>query len=163
MNAATTTPGELPAEGPDGAADRRVERATARRARFRDAVAGLSSRAERADLVQWVLFPGALAVVIGFLFMFLAWYGASRTHREIEQIPYLISGGLIGLGLVVLGGLLLVCTFWIAIMRKSQQEAEERFLRHSRELEERMTSLVATLGATSNGSARKRPVRSGER
>ena len=117
----------------------------ARRARFRDAVAGLAKRAERTDLVQWVLLPGALAVVVGFLFMLFGWVGAARTARQIEQIPYLISGGLIGLGLVVVGGLLLASTFWVAALRKAQQDTEERFVAHTRAMEERMAELVAQL------------------
>jgi hypothetical protein len=58
--------------------------------------------------------------------MLLGWVGAARTAREIEQIPYLISGGIVGLGLVLLGGLLLVSTFWVAVLRKLQSEAEAR-------------------------------------
>jgi hypothetical protein len=58
--------------------------------------------------------------------MLLGWVGAARTAREIEQIPYLISGGIVGLGLVLLGGLLLVSTFWVAVLRKLHGEAEAR-------------------------------------
>ena len=61
-------------------------------------------------------------MVLGFAVMLLGWIGAARTAREIEQIPYLISGGLIGLALVMLGGLLLVSTFWVAVLRKLQAE-----------------------------------------
>ena len=59
-----------------------------------------------------------MLVLLGFALMGFGWYGASHTAREIEQIPYLISGGLLGLGLVVLGGLLLSSTFWVAVLRK---------------------------------------------
>ena len=70
-----------------------------------------------------MLIPGSILVFLGFVVMVLGWVGAARTAREIEQIPYLISGGLVGLALVVLGGLLLVSTFWVAVLRKLQSEA----------------------------------------
>ncbi len=106
---------------------------SSRRARFREAVSRLSDRSSSADLIRWMLIPGSLAVLLGFVAITLGWVGASRTAREIEQIPYLISGGLIGLALVVLGGLLLASTFWVAVLRKLQQEAEDaRRARHRR-------------------------------
>lgn len=97
-----------------------------RRARFRDSVGQLAERSSSTDLIRWMLVPGSLAVVLGFIIMALGWYGASHTAREIEQIPYLISGGLVGLGLVVVGGLLLASTFWVAVTRKLLQETSGR-------------------------------------
>ena len=98
--------------------------APSRRARFRDAVSRLAERSSAADLIRWMLLPAAGLVLLGFAFMILGWYGASHTAREIEQIPYLISGGLIGLGLVVIGGLLLSATFYVAVLRKLLAEAD---------------------------------------
>ena len=89
-----------------------------RRARFRDSVARLAERSSAADLIRWMLLPAAALVLLGFALMVFGWYGASHTAREIEQIPYLISGGLVGLGLVVLGALLLSATFYVAVLRK---------------------------------------------
>jgi hypothetical protein len=109
---------------PDGGVP--VERTAARRARFRSAVAELSARSSADDLIRWMLLPGSILVFLGFGALLLGWIGAARTAREIEQIPYLISGGLVGLALVVLGGLLLVSTFWVAVLRKLQVEAEAR-------------------------------------
>jgi hypothetical protein len=84
-----------------------------------------------------LLLPGAFAVVAGFVFMFFGWYGASRTARPIEQIPYLISGGLIGLGLVFVGALLLACALWMSMLQRFTEEAEERAEARLRELTER--------------------------
>jgi hypothetical protein len=102
------------------------DRARSRRLQFRAAVADLAARSTADDLIRWMLVPGSLFVVLGFGALLLGWLGAARTPREIEQIPYLISGGLVGLALVVLGGLLLVSTFWVAVLRKLQGEAEAR-------------------------------------
>jgi hypothetical protein len=43
---------------------------------------------------------GVLLVVLGFIAMFLAWNGAAGKDYVQGQIPYLISGGLVGLALV---------------------------------------------------------------
>ena len=112
-----------------------------RRARFRDAVGRLADRSTSADLVRWMLIPGSLCVLLGIVAIVLGWYGAANTAREIEQIPYLISGGVLGLALVLLGGLLLVATFWVAILRKLQQEANDRADASVADLEDRVTTL----------------------
>jgi 4-amino-4-deoxy-L-arabinose transferase-like glycosyltransferase len=96
-----------------------------RRARFREAVVRLSERAQSTELVRLLLFPGALAVVAGFALMFLGWYGASHTAREIEQIPYLISGGLMGLGLVMVGALLLSSAIWMTMLQRFVKERDD--------------------------------------
>ncbi|MBA3654060.1 MAG: hypothetical protein H0W70_07680 [Actinobacteria bacterium] len=115
------------------------QRVLDRRARFRDAVVRLSERAQSAELVRLLLFPGALAVVLGFGFMILGWYGASHTARQIEQLPYLISGGLIGLALVMLGALLLSSAIWMTMLQRYQADQEDR---HTRQLEELRAELA---------------------
>ena len=40
----------------------------------------------------------------GVVFVMLGWYGAAHTNILTEQIPYLISGGLLGLGLIIVAG-----------------------------------------------------------
>ena len=60
---------------------------------------------------RWAMFGGRLGilyVVAGFVLIFLGWNGAASHNRDFEQIPYIISGGLGGLGLVVLGSALII-------------------------------------------------------
>lgn len=40
---------------------------------------------------------------LGFLVIFLGWNGAAEKGSEDQQIPYIISGGFAGLGLVLTG------------------------------------------------------------
>jgi hypothetical protein len=126
----------------------------ARRARFRTALGGLA-RSSSTDLIRWVLVPASVSVIVGFNLMLLGWVGASRTHREIEQIPYLISGGLLGLALVFLGGLMLSAVFWVAVVRKLLQEGEARTRAELAAIDVRVASI------TQNGRAprRREPVR----
>ena len=143
---AMDVPVVVPAAGPDTAA-----RAASRRVRFRESLRDVASRSTSDDLVRWMLVPGSILVIVGFNFMLFGWIGASGTFRQIEQIPYLISGGLVGLALVFLGGLLLASTFWVVVMRKMQAESEER----TRQL---VAALEARLNEKTNGRGRiKRP------
>jgi hypothetical protein len=59
----------------------------------------------------WPKLGGLLGIaycVAGFFLIFLGWNGAASHDREPAQIPYVISGGIAGLGLVVLGSALIV-------------------------------------------------------
>ena len=51
---------------------------------------------------------GVLFCLIGFVVMFLGWNGAASVPSVPHQFPYLISGGFIGLAIVVVGAALLV-------------------------------------------------------
>jgi len=132
---------------------------TARRLRFREAVTGLAARAQSTDLLRWVLVPAASAIIIGLNFMIWGWVGAARTAREIEQIPYLISGGLIGLAFVFLGGLLLASAFWMVLLKKFQDEAEERARRDRELLEQRLATLFPAAPTTNGTGEKSRPRR----
>ena len=114
---------------------------TARRVRFRESLRNVAARSTADDLVRWMLIPASILVIVGFNFMIFGWIGASKTVRQIEQIPYLISGGLVGLALVFLGGLLLASTFWIMVVRKLTAESEARTQAHLAALESRLEQL----------------------
>ncbi len=46
---------------------------------------------------------GVLLVVAGFIALFLAWNGAANKDYVEGQLPYVISGGLVGMGLIGAG------------------------------------------------------------
>jgi hypothetical protein len=59
----------------------------------------------------WANLGGKLGVglsLLGFVVLFLGWNGAASFDRVPSQFPYLISGGLVGLSLVVLGAAMIV-------------------------------------------------------
>jgi len=49
---------------------------------------------------------GTALLVLGLLVIGSGWYGAAGTAKVHEQVPFLLSGGLLGLGLTVAGGVL---------------------------------------------------------
>lgn len=98
----------------------------AARESLRQSLVRWGSQARAAELVKLVVLPGSVAVVGGFIVMFLGWYGAARSYPEVAQIPYIISGGFVGLGLVILGGLLLASAVWISQLGRMQRAVEAR-------------------------------------
>lgn len=77
-----------------------------------------SAREERLDLPDRSLFwawvwsavrpvLGWVLAALGALALFLGWYGVSGQTLTAKQIPYLVSGGLTGIGLIVLAGVFL--------------------------------------------------------
>ena len=86
-------------------------------------------------LDRWLPGSGAALPVIGLVLMLAAWWSASDTPYVADQIPMLISGGLVGLGLLLVGvGLFLrysltrLFRFWLARVIVEQQTQNERVL-----------------------------------
>jgi hypothetical protein len=63
---------------------------------------GRSSRNVR----KWLEGIGMALIVFGFVCILLGWYGAAHSALLYQEIPYLISGGLLGVALVIGGGVL---------------------------------------------------------
>ena len=60
------------------------------------------SQAERA--VRLLLYAGVGLAVLGVITVYLGYNGAATNTSVVQQFPYLLSGGVIGLSLVVAGG-----------------------------------------------------------
>ncbi|HWW52257.1 MAG TPA: hypothetical protein VNY84_00700 [Acidimicrobiales bacterium] len=95
------------ASGPDdaGVSVSAEEASDARQQRLTAGVAALRVRKGGAlPLDRVLLIVGSVLIPLGALFILLGWYGASHTPNLFEQVPYLISGGLLGVALVAAGG-----------------------------------------------------------
>ena len=81
--------------------------AGSRQQRLAAAVKNLRTRQSFSSIPvdRWVLIAGAVMVPLGIALILLAWYGAAHKALIIQQFPYLISGGMLGLGLMITGGL----------------------------------------------------------
>src|SRR5687768_2952921 len=51
---------------------------------------------------------GVLLCLIGFGAIFLGWNGAAGKNTIMAQFPFLISGGVVGLAIVVIGAAMLI-------------------------------------------------------
>jgi hypothetical protein len=101
-----------------------AETETIPRAAKTDGVAPL--RGNNADLLQMVLFvAGAVLLPGGLVVIGLGWYGTAHTPYEYNQNAYLISGGILGLGITLVGGFLYFGS-WLARLALDQKESQQK-------------------------------------
>jgi hypothetical protein len=96
-----------------------------RAARLAAQVRALRTRAGSGRLDRWMLVIGGALMPLGALLIVLGWVGASRTPLPFEQNDYLISGGLLGLGLLIAGGFVYFGYWQTLRIRESREQARE--------------------------------------
>lgn len=67
---------------------------------------------------------GTLLMACGIAAILFAWWGTAHTGYVFEQIPYLVSGGLLGLGLFGVGGFLYFGSWLTRLMEEQRQTAQ---------------------------------------
>lgn len=88
----------------------------------RTGVAPLKGNA--AQLLQQVLFyAGAVLLPGGLVVIGLGWYGVAHTPYEYNQNAYIVSGGILGLGITFVGGFLYFGS-WLARIALDQRESQ---------------------------------------
>ena len=55
---------------------------------------------------QWDRVGAGMLIAVGFGALFLGWLGISGTTIVAGQLPYIVSGGMLGLALIGVGGML---------------------------------------------------------
>ena len=116
--------------------------------RLSKAVAGIKARAGRLEAPRLLMWGGSILMTLGLGLIGVAWYGAAHTPFIFEQIPYMISGGLLGLGLAFVGGFLYFA-FWLT---RLLQDSRAQASRQAQALEQ-ITTLLAHGGRVGeNGS-----------
>lgn len=94
------------------------------RAGSRDGVAPL--RNNPAQLLHTVLFvAGAVLLPTGLIVIGLGWYGVAHTPYAYDQMSYLVSGGILGLGITFVGGFLYFGS-WLARVAADQKESQRQ-------------------------------------
>jgi hypothetical protein len=94
------------------------------RAGSRDGVAPL--RNNPAQLLHLVLFvAGAVLLPAGLIVIGLGWYGVAHTAYIYDQNAYIVSGGILGLGITFVGGFLYFGS-WLARIAADQKEAQRQ-------------------------------------
>ena len=105
---------------------------------------------------QLLLGVSAALMTTGLSIILLGWLGAARSTIVEEQIPYLISGGLLGVALATIGALTLFAHWLTVLIREGRRQEALRKQDHI-ELMEALALLTSTLDRkedTSNGRAR---------
>jgi hypothetical protein len=99
-----------------------------------------------------LLATSATLMTVGIVCIVLAWIGIARSTMVEEQMSYLVSGGLLGLALTVVGALTFF-SHWITVLIRQNREQIELL----REMKDRPREEVGDGSARS--TAARRPVR----
>jgi len=117
--------------------------ATGAAERLERGVADLHVPDASADSERLLLKLGVALPVVGVVLIVAAWYQASGSKYVADQIPMLISGGVLGLALIIVGvGLFLrfslarVLRFWLARLVVEEQAQTDRIVEALARVEE---------------------------
>jgi hypothetical protein len=114
---------------------------------FKNEIAQMRIRPpEDANERVW-LIAGLVLPLLGILAIFLGWWGASGSAYPAEQLPYVISGGLLGIGLIVAGAALFVrysmtryMRFWLLRVIYEERAQTDRAVASLEEIEKLLRS-----------------------
>ena len=102
-------------------------------------------RRPRADVRQVLLVAGAVCMGLGLVAIVLGWYGASHSAYLFQEIPYLISGGLLGVALVAGGGFLFFAA-WIVRLLEEQRRFSTRVEETLEHVDRALAAVAAEAG-----------------
>lgn len=106
-----------------------------------------------AALDQRIAWIGGTLVAAGVVLVALGWYGAAHTSRVYLQIPYLISGGLLGVVLAFAGGSAYLAS-WLTRLLQDQRVRDADAVEATREMTAALLRIEAVLaGAAASSSA----------
>lgn len=95
-------------------------------------------------------FLGLTFIGAGFVVFYFAWDGAASINFAQGQIPYLLSGGFLGLGLVITGATLL----FLSTIRSERQLMTDRYDDMARLLSRNLSRLqISSNGSTTSSNA----------
>ncbi|HZQ85368.1 MAG TPA: hypothetical protein VFA83_11045 [Acidimicrobiales bacterium] len=107
---------------------------------LRSAVGSLRVRAGRGGVDRYLFIAACVLVPLGLSLVLLGWYGSAHTPYQFEQLPYVISGGLLGTALAVLGGLAYFAHWMTRVVNDQRAQTE------------RIVSALENLASSSNGA-----------
>lgn len=115
------------------------------RASSRDGVAPL--RGNNAQTLHVVLFiAGAVMLPAGLIVIGLGWYGVANTPYTYDQMSYLVSGGILGLGITFVGGFLYFGS-WLARVAADQRDSQRQLAETLLLLADQVSHNTAMAGA----------------
>jgi hypothetical protein len=135
----------------DSMADEEILR---RHNRLASSMEKLRTRAGGADKARTLLVLGGVLIPLGIVLILLGWSGVSHTTDTFEQTPYVVSGGLLGLALVVAGGFCYFGYWQTQVVRAVRRDAADiRSIRDSlQHIEELLAANPALNGEADSNS-----------
>ncbi len=124
----------------------------ARDSRFADGVRTLQVGGATLRLEERILMVlGGVIAPLGLIVVLLGWWGAAHSPYVFEQLPYLISGGLLGVGMIFLGAFLYF-THWLTQLVKEHRTQSAAVLDALQRLQDHLTQQAAGAPAAANGT-----------
>jgi hypothetical protein len=90
----------------------------------------------------WLLVIGSALLPLGIGLILLGWYGSAQTSLDWEQTPYLISGGILGLGIVGIGTWMFFA-YWLTRLVRSAEASARRDAEHQYRVESLLSDIAA--------------------
>ena len=100
----------------------------------------------------WQVLAGSILIPVGVASIILAWYGAAHARVDQQQIPYMVSGGFLGLGAIVAGALF----YWAHWLYRIYDQADlhhHELMRSQAELRDALIGAVTGGDHNLNGSS----------
>lgn len=124
--------------------EERSEKLEARQRRLASRAQALRARVGSGAFDRWMLVVGGTFVALGVLLVVLGWVGASDTIVVAEQIPYVISGGLLGLALVFAGAFVYFA-YWLTLVVRDTRDLRRQLAENHQRLLEQQERIGDTL------------------
>jgi hypothetical protein len=129
-----------------------------RDARFADGVRTLRVGGASLRLDERVLMIlGGVVAPLGLVVVLLGWWGAAHTPYVFEQLPYLISGGLLGVGLIFLGAFFYFAHWMTQLVKEHRVQSQavlEALQRLQDQVAEQARPRLTAGAASTNGTHR---------
>jgi hypothetical protein len=112
-----------------------------------DLATGLTRLRRRASTLpteRWLAVAGGVLMPLGVGLVIIGWYGAAHTSRLFEEVPYLISGGLLGIVLATIGAALYF-GYWLTRIVAGERQIVDGLARLEAKLD--AAGLEGTAGA----------------
>lgn len=75
----------------------------------------------RARMQSGLGLIGTMLMTAGIAAILFAWWGVAHTGYVFEQIPYVVSGGMLGVGLIAVGGFLYFGSWLVKLLEEQRQ------------------------------------------
>lgn len=99
----------------------------------------------------WQIVAGAILLPFGIAVIIIGWHGAAYGNVDQKQIPYLISGGVLGLAIVIVGCFF----FWAHWLYRIYDQSDLHHQEAMREQREMMRALMEAVGGYSRPDNRR--------
>jgi hypothetical protein len=95
-----------------------------RHSRLEAATARMRTKSGPVPADRWFQVAGWILMPLGIALVLLGWYGTAHTTRVWEQMPFVVSGGLLGVGLLFIGGFAYYSYWLTRLVEDSRAQAD---------------------------------------